>query len=122
MESGFAAEFLRRVDAEFAAAGDFARRMVEHVGRAFGEEALALRVGIGAAGSAGVPPAGFGVSPKPFLCAWDSVGERRNNTSLVLCTSMSSSTTLMYLVNIICPMHQRPCMFLLGSIQVPGAP
>ncbi len=32
--------------AEFAAAGDFARGVVEHVGRAFGEEAVALRVGV----------------------------------------------------------------------------
>ncbi len=44
----FARDFLRRVDAEFAAAGDFARGVVEHVGRAFGEDAVALRVGVGA--------------------------------------------------------------------------
>jgi hypothetical protein len=35
-------------NAKFAADGDFARRVVEHVGRAFGEDAVALRVGIGA--------------------------------------------------------------------------
>ena len=39
----FARHFLRRIDAEFAAAGDFARRVVEHVGRAFGEELSRLR-------------------------------------------------------------------------------
>ena len=54
----FARNFLRRVNAEFAAAGDFARGVVEHVGRAFGEDAVppsprlwrtgALRVGVGA--------------------------------------------------------------------------
>ena len=54
----FAGEFLRRVNAEFAAAGDFAGGVVEHVGRAFGEEAVlpspglrqagALRIGVGA--------------------------------------------------------------------------
>ena len=65
MFEAFAGEFLRRVEAEFAAAGDFAGGVVEHVGRAFGEEAVALRVGVGAEGSAAVPSAGFGVSPKP---------------------------------------------------------
>jgi len=44
----FAGNFLRRVYAEFAADGDFAGGVVEHVGRAFGEEAVALRVGVGA--------------------------------------------------------------------------
>src|SRR2546425_13131131 len=44
----FARQFLRRVNAEFAAAGDFAGGVVEHVGRAFGEEAVALRIGVGA--------------------------------------------------------------------------
>ncbi len=39
----FAGEFLRRVEAEFAAAGDFTRRVVEHVRQALGEEAVALR-------------------------------------------------------------------------------
>ena len=43
----FAGNFLRRVNAQLAAAGDFARRMVEHVGRAFGEEAVALWVSVG---------------------------------------------------------------------------
>ena len=33
----FARNFLRRVNAELAADGDFAGRVVEHVGRAFGE-------------------------------------------------------------------------------------
>jgi hypothetical protein len=37
--------FFVRINAEFAAAGDFAGGVVEHVGRAFGEEAVALRVG-----------------------------------------------------------------------------
>ena len=46
--AAFAGEFLRRVEAEFAAAGDFVGGVVEHVGRAFGEEAVALRVGVGA--------------------------------------------------------------------------
>ena len=44
----FAGNFLRRINAKFAAAGDFAGGVVEHVGRAFGEEAVALRVGVGA--------------------------------------------------------------------------
>ena len=44
----FAGEFLRRVDAEFAADGDFAGGVVEHIGRAFGEGAVALPVGVGA--------------------------------------------------------------------------
>ena len=44
----FAGNFLRRVNAQLAAAGDFARRVVEHVGRAFGEDAVALRIGVGA--------------------------------------------------------------------------
>jgi len=42
----FAGESFRRINAKFAAAGDFARRVVEHVGWAFGEEAVALRVGV----------------------------------------------------------------------------
>ena len=37
----FAGEFLRRINAEFAAAGDFAGGVVEHLGRAFGEDAVA---------------------------------------------------------------------------------
>ena len=44
----FAGEFLRRVDAEFAAAGDFAGGVIQHVGRAFGEDAVALRIDVGA--------------------------------------------------------------------------
>src|SRR5437773_7581522 len=44
----FAGEFLRRVYAEFAAAGDFAGGVVAHVGRAFGEDAVALWIGVGA--------------------------------------------------------------------------
>ena len=43
----FAGNFLRRVKTHFAAAGDFAGRVVKHVGRAFGEEAVALRIGVG---------------------------------------------------------------------------
>ena len=53
-----AAKFLRRINAEFAADGNFARGVVEHVGRAFGEDAVppslslrrtgSLRVGVGA--------------------------------------------------------------------------
>ena len=44
----FARNFLRRVNAEFAAAGDFAGGVVKHVGRAFGEDAVPLRIGVGA--------------------------------------------------------------------------
>ena len=44
----FAWIFLRRVNAEFAAAGDFGGRVVEHVGRAFGEEAVPPSPGSGA--------------------------------------------------------------------------
>ena len=44
----FALQFLRRINAEFAAAGDFTGGVVEHVGRTFGEDAVALRVGVGA--------------------------------------------------------------------------
>ena len=43
----FAGNFLRGVKTHFAAAGDFARGVVEHVRRAFGEEAVALRIGVG---------------------------------------------------------------------------
>lgn len=42
-----AGEFLRRVNGEFVAAGDFAGGTVEHVGRTFGEEAVVLRIGVG---------------------------------------------------------------------------
>ena len=38
--------------------------------------------------------------------------QRRKSTSLVFWTSQSSSTTTMYLLNIICPMPQRPCITL----------
>jgi len=38
----FAGEFFRRDNAQLPAAGDFAGGVVEHVGRAFGEEAVAL--------------------------------------------------------------------------------
>jgi len=34
---------------EFVANGDFSGGVVEHVGRAFGEEVVALRVGVGSA-------------------------------------------------------------------------
>ena len=40
------------------------------------------------------------------------LAQRRKRTSLVLCTLTSASTTTMYLVSIICPMPQRPCMIL----------
>ena len=43
-----AGEFLRRINAELAAAGNFAGGVIKHVGRVFGENAVALRVGIGA--------------------------------------------------------------------------
>ena len=49
----FAGNFLRRINAEFAATGDFARGVVEHVGRAFGEEAVAWRIGVGRASDVG---------------------------------------------------------------------
>ena len=39
-----AKDFLRRVKAQLAAAGDLAGRVAEHGGRAFGEEAVALRI------------------------------------------------------------------------------
>ncbi len=42
----FAGQFFRRVDTQFAADGDFARRMVEHVGWTLGENAVALRIGV----------------------------------------------------------------------------
>jgi len=38
----------RRASAEFAADGGFADDVVEHVVRAFGEDAVALRVGVSA--------------------------------------------------------------------------
>jgi hypothetical protein len=44
----FARQLFRRVYAEFAAAGDFASGMVDHVGRAISEETAALRIGVGA--------------------------------------------------------------------------
>jgi len=42
----FAGVFLSRINAEFAAAGDFAGGVVEHVGRAFGEEAVGSLIGL----------------------------------------------------------------------------
>ena len=39
-----AKDFLRRVKAQLAAAGDLAGRVAEHGGRAFGEEAVALQI------------------------------------------------------------------------------
>ena len=47
----FAGEFLRRINAEFAADGDFAPGVVEHVGRAFGEDAVPPPPGYGVAGA-----------------------------------------------------------------------
>src|SRR5437867_1008978 len=44
----FAGEFPRRVNAEFAAGGDFDGSEVERVDRALGQEAFGLRVGVGA--------------------------------------------------------------------------
>ena len=44
------------------------------------------------------------------------LAQSRKSTSLVLCTSTSSSTTTMYLVNIIWPMPQRPCITLNACI------
>src|SRR5262245_26311654 len=38
----FAGEFFRRINAQFAADGDFAGGVVEHIRRAFGEDAVAL--------------------------------------------------------------------------------
>ena len=43
----FAGNFLRRVKTHFAANGDFAGGVVKHVGRAFGEDAVALRISVG---------------------------------------------------------------------------
>ena len=87
----FAGNFLRRVNAQLAAAGDFARRVVEHVGRAFGES-LRTATMLSRCGSV--------------------LAVRWNSTSLVLWTFTSVSTTTMNFVNIICPMPQRPCMIL----------
>lgn len=72
----FAGEFLRRVNAHFAAAGDFARRVVENIGRAFGES-LRTATMLSRCGS-----------------VW---ALRRKRTSLVLRTSTSASTTMIYL-------------------------
>ena len=44
------------------------------------------------------------------------LAQRRKRTSLVLCTSTSSSTTTRYLVNIIRPMPQWPCRILQACI------
>ena len=89
MFESFAGELLRRVKAEFAADGHFAGGVDENVGRAFGEDAVspsprlrrtsASRVDVGEVGSAGVPPAGFGVSPKPFRGSRNSVKHRLPN-------------------------------------------
>src|SRR2546423_13641451 len=40
------------------------------------------------------------------------LAHKRKSTSLVLCTSQSSSTTKMYLENIICPIPHNPCITL----------
>jgi hypothetical protein len=44
----FAGKFLGCVNAEFAADGDFAGGVIEYVRWTFGEDAVALRVGVGA--------------------------------------------------------------------------
>src|SRR5205809_1035410 len=44
----FAGEFFCRVNAEFAADGDFARRMIQNVRWTLGEDAVALGIRIGA--------------------------------------------------------------------------
>ena len=47
------------------------------------------------------------------LSRWGSVfAIQRKRTSEVFCTSQSSSTTTIYLANIIWPIPQRPCMTL----------
>ncbi|MSU19850.1 MAG: hypothetical protein EXS30_00470 [Pedosphaera sp.] len=43
----FAGKVLRRINAKFADAGDFAGGVVKNVRRAFGKEPAALRVGVG---------------------------------------------------------------------------
>ena len=43
----FAGQLLRRINAHLVADGNFARRVVEHVGRPFGENAVSLRIGVG---------------------------------------------------------------------------
>jgi len=45
----FAGQLLRRINAEFAAAGDIAGGVVEHAGRAFREDCVVLRAGASAA-------------------------------------------------------------------------
>ena len=48
----FAGKFGGGVDAEFAPGGELARRVVQHVGGAAGEKAVALRIGVGAGAQA----------------------------------------------------------------------
>jgi len=81
----FSGQFLRRVNFETAAAGDFDGGVVEHVGRAL---------------------------VKMLSRGGSVLVQRRKRTSLVLYTLTSSSTTTMYLVNIIWPMPRRLCMIL----------
>ena len=82
---GFAREFLRRIDPEFAADGDLACGVVKHICRAFGQDAIALRVGIGAKAKENLA----GVVHVDVMIDHDHI-----------------------LVNIICPMPQSPCMIL----------
>src|SRR5713226_8032534 len=44
----FAGKFRGGVDAEFAPRGELARRVIQHVGRAAREQAVALWIGVGA--------------------------------------------------------------------------
>src|SRR6266852_7759944 len=44
----FAGKFRGGVDAEFAPGGELARRVIQHIGGAAGEEAVAPRIGLGA--------------------------------------------------------------------------
>ncbi len=69
----FTGKFLRRVNAEFAAAGDFPGGVVEHVGQDFGES---LRTAIMQSRGGSV------------------LAQRRKRTSLVWCMSSAVSTTL----------------------------
>jgi len=82
----FAGIFLRRVNAELAAAGDLTRRVVEHVGGAFGEDAVALRIGVGV--------------------------EMEQHFARVVDVSQSSSTTTNVFGEHHLTMPQRPCMIL----------
>ena len=53
------------------------------------KDAVALQAGVCTVGSAGVPPAGFGMSPKPIRGSQGSVGETPTDATETVALPMS---------------------------------